>query len=109
MLAVLVVLLVPSLARANPDLRWETIETEHFWIHYRAQDVEFAERTAMQAERAYRKVTVQLGHRVRLKTHVVIADDTDNANGLANAEPLQRVRLNVTAPASVGGTLRATR
>lgn len=97
-LALLCCLLFPALARANPDLHWRTLETEHFYFHYHAQDEAFVDRAAQTGERAYRRVTRLLGHEPFLKTHVVIDDGVDFSNGLANAVPFPRIRLNVAAP-----------
>jgi len=95
----LVLLLMSGPARAgNPDLKWRTLETEHFYVHYYAGEEEIAERVAFVAERAYRNLTVALGHAVFLKTHVVLTDDTDVANGRATAVPYPRISAFATAP-----------
>src|SRR5690606_5605364 len=92
-------LLGPTAALAgNPDLRWRTIETEHFYVHYYAGEEEIAERVAMVAERAYARLTQAWGHRVYSKTHIVLTDDTDTANGFANTVPYPNVRAFATAP-----------
>lgn len=92
-------LLGPTAALAgNPDLRWRTIETEHFYVHYYAGEEEIAERVAMVAERAYARLTQAWGHRVYSKTHIVLTDNTDTANGFANTVPYPNVRAFATAP-----------
>ncbi len=89
-------------ARAgNPDLRWRTLETEHFYIHYAVGQEEAAERTAISAERAYDTLSVSWGHRVFLKTHISLTDSTDLANGSATSVPFPRIVANVTAPESL--------
>lgn len=85
----------------NPDRRWRTITTEHFHIHYAAGQEEFAARTAVAAERAYRELALDWGHPVRQRIHVVVTDATDFANGRATVTPFPRVILNVTAPESM--------
>jgi hypothetical protein len=92
----------PSPAKAgNPDLRWRTLETEHFYVHYYAGEEEVAERVAAVAERAYGDLSVAYGHRVYLKTHIRVVDTTDVANGRATANPYAHVTAYVTAPTSL--------
>lgn len=85
----------------NPDYRMRTLETEHFYIHYYASEEEVADRVALTAERAYTRVTSLLGNGVYLKTHVILVDSTDSANGFANAVPFPRITLFATAPGSM--------
>lgn len=86
-------------ARAgNPDLRWRTIETEHFFVHYYATEEEAAERVAMVAEQAYSELSVAWGHRVFLKIHITLTDNQDTANGRATAVPFPQITAYATAP-----------
>jgi len=82
----------------NPDLRWRTIETEHFFIHYYAGEEEAADRVAMIAERAYDELSMGWGHRVFLKTHITLTDTQDTANGRATAVPFPQITAYATAP-----------
>ncbi len=82
----------------NPDLRWRTLETEHFYIHYYATEEEAAERVAMVAEKAYEELTLGWGHPVFLKIHVTLSDNQDTANGSATAVPFPQIRAFATAP-----------
>lgn len=84
--------------RANPELEFRTITTEHFVIHYHVGAEEIADRTAMLAERAYARLTLELAHAPSLRTHIVITDSTDGSNGFANAIPFPRIRLFSAAP-----------
>ena len=88
-------------ARANPDLRWRTLTTEHFVVHYHDQHARIAEVAAAQAERAWAEVGERFGHVPRRRTHIVLRDDTDTANGSATAVPFPRISLNVAAPDSM--------
>jgi hypothetical protein len=96
--ALLVVLLPAREVAANPDLKFRTITTEHFIIHYHVGAELIADRTAMLAERAYERLTVGLGHAPSLRTHIIITDTTDASNGFANAIPYPRIRLFAAAP-----------
>ncbi len=90
--------LAPTPARANPELEFRTITTEHFIIHYHQGEEEVADRVAMLAERAYSRLTLALAHAPKLRTHIVITDSTDSSNGFANAIPFPRIRLFTAAP-----------
>ncbi len=96
--ALLLVLLPTREAGANPDLKFRTITTEHFVIHYHVGEELVADRIAMLAERAYGRLTLGLGHAPSLRTHIVITDTTDASNGFANAVPYPRIRLFAAAP-----------
>lgn len=85
-------------AAGNPDLQFRTLTTEHFIIHYHTGEEEIADRTAMLAERAFDRLTLQLGHAPKLRTHIIITDTTDASNGFANAVPFPRIRLFSPAP-----------
>lgn len=89
-------------ARAdNRDLRWRTLETDHFYIHYYQGNEVAAERSAMLLERAHARLSAGFGHSPWLKTHVRLTDHTDSANGLANTTPFPRIEAYVTAPDSM--------
>ncbi|PRP92653.1 translocation protein TolB [Enhygromyxa salina] len=94
-------LLPGATAHANPDLKFRTITTEHFVIHYHVGEEEVADRAAMLAERAYERLTLGLAHAPSLRTHIVITDTTDSSNGFANAVPYPRIRLFAAAPGSM--------
>lgn len=92
-------LLWPATARAgDPDQRWRTIETEHFYVHYLVGDEDAAERVAAVAERAYDRLTVAWGHEIFLKTHISLYDNQDTANGRATAVPFPQIIAYTTAP-----------
>ena len=93
--------LLPARAQANQDLEFRTIDTEHFIIHYPVGTEEVADRVAMLAERAYDRLTLALAHEPRLRTHIIITDTTDAANGFANAVPFPRIRLFTSSPANL--------
>ncbi|MEZ4453066.1 MAG: hypothetical protein R3B09_26635 [Nannocystaceae bacterium] len=83
------------------DRRWKSLETEHFHVHYQAGVEEAAARAAMLAERAYARLSVDLGHATFLKVQLILSDDTDSANGRANAAPYPWIRGFVAAPDSM--------
>ncbi|HEY0134687.1 MAG TPA: hypothetical protein VGB85_11420, partial [Nannocystis sp.] len=96
------ILLAPQDARANSrDLKWRTLQTTHFVIHYHQGEEDAAERASRLLERAHARLSVGLGHEPFLRTQVVIVDNTDEANGVANAVPFPRLTANLTAPNSM--------
>ena len=90
-----------SAQAASRDLKWKTLETEHFYVHYYAGEEEAAARAVMHLERAYERLTVAYAHEPFLKTHVTMVDNTDSANGSATAVPFVRINGFVTAPSSM--------
>lgn len=89
----------PRSARADDgQLRWMTIETEHFVINYYEPNEDLARRVAQVAERSHAVLSVALGHVPDEKCQVVIVDDTDGANGFASVLPRNAITLFATAP-----------
>lgn len=83
---------------ADPDRQWQTIETEHFVIHYPVPLEAVARRLGVVAERAHRVLVPVLRYLPEGKTLVVLHDDTDSANGFANVTPRNAVTIFATAP-----------
>lgn len=103
MAAVLVLgALGPLPARAatlyDPDLTWTTRVTPHFYIHYHQGLEGLAERLAGVAEAVYARETPRFGWAPKGRTHVVLTDQTDLANGLTTVVPYDLVVLNATLP-----------
>jgi hypothetical protein len=95
----LVVWLLPQAAAAgDPDQRWRTIESEHFYVHYIVGEEDAAERVSASAEQAYDRLTVAWGHEVFLKIHISLYDNQDTANGRATAVPFPQIIAYTTAP-----------
>lgn len=99
-------LLLPLQARAeDPTLDWKTIETEHFYIHYYKSSRHSLRGAALQAARAaeaaHARLAPALRHTPSGKTHIVLTDDADGANGSAQIVPMNIVRLLVTAPGTL--------
>jgi hypothetical protein len=86
-------------ARAgDPYLRWYTVVTPHFRVHYHGGLEDIAQRTANSAESVYARLVPQLSWAPKEVTEIVITDDTDSANGSASTLPYNTVRLFATAP-----------
>jgi hypothetical protein len=97
-LAILAILVTTAIARADGSLVWETIESPHFVIHYYRPNGDYAHRLAVVAEKAHDLLVGPLGHDPIDKTHIVVTDDTDGANGFAQVIPRNQVNVFVTAP-----------
>jgi len=67
----------------HPELKWLTIETPHFFVHYH----EGAERTAREiariAEQIYKPVTSLYLYEPNGKVHFIVRDHDDFSNGVA--------------------------
>jgi len=70
-----------------PSARWMTLETPHFELHFYPEERDFAEKSALIAERAYRLITRYLNWEPRGRTSVLLIDQTDAANGGASSVP----------------------
>lgn len=106
LLAVVLSTLAGSQASGDdPSLRWRTITTPHFYVHYyisdRQDETEVGRRIARACERAHATLAPMLKHSPSTRTHVVVTDNTDGANGSAQIVPMNIIRLYVTGPTSL--------
>lgn len=89
----------------DPSLDYRTITTPHFRVHYAERWRDFAERVARVAEESHRILVPLLANEPRMRTHVVVDDSIDVANG--SASTLGRNTINILAqppgPTSVLG------
>jgi len=91
----------PSVATAasyNPELTWRTLTTEHFRIHFHGGEEKLADETAQLAEEIWAEMTAELRWSPKLKTEIVLVDNTDSANGYAMTLPQNTIVIFVTAP-----------
>ena len=83
---VLALLCAPARADAgDPYLRFWTLSTPHFRVHYHEGLESIAERAASIAERAHRLLVPHLAGAPDDITNIVLIDDSDSANGIASA------------------------
>jgi hypothetical protein len=82
----------------DPSLRWRTLDTEHFSVHfaehYRAQGRLAAE----VAEAVYPRITEWLRWKPESRTHIVVVDSLDPANGLASPLPFNFMGIVLSPP-----------
>ncbi len=95
--------LVGDARAGDPSRVWMTIETDHFVVHYYQPLDDVGRRVAVVAERAHQVLSVEMGRIPDEKTHVVVVDDTDGANGFANVLPRNRITIFATAPIGESG------
>ena len=101
LLALLCCLSLRTASANSRDQKWRTLQTEHFQIHYYNGSEAAAERSAQVLERAHARLSVGLGHSPYLRTHVVLNDATDSANGSATVFSFPQIEANVTSPDSL--------
>jgi hypothetical protein len=103
--AVFVGLVVLAGARAaagatlfDPALRFRTIATEHFVIYFHQGADRLAARLAVIAEQTWNEVRLPFGQTAPRRTHVVLADQSEAANGWATPLPYNTIVLNAAWP-----------
>jgi len=83
---------------ADPALRWRTLQTAHFEIHFAEQSRAEAQRVAAIAERVYARTTRLLDWEPRRRTQVVLFNSGDFANGFASPVPYNAAGIFLTPP-----------
>lgn len=83
---------------ATPGRRWRTMETPHFLLHFHEGLYPLALRAARSLEDAHGRLVPLLGAEPRRRTEVVLADDTDDANGWATASLRPQITLLAEPP-----------
>ncbi|MBN2192682.1 MAG: PD40 domain-containing protein [Polyangiaceae bacterium] len=82
----------------DPYIDWYTIETPRYHIHYHGGLERHAQRLANLTEAIGERLEREMRWHPQHVTHVIITDDTDDANGSATVRPHELVRLYATAP-----------
>jgi dipeptidyl aminopeptidase/acylaminoacyl peptidase len=70
-----------------PDVRWFTLETPHFRVHFYENERAIAQRTAIVAERGFRLLTRYLNWMPSGRINLTLNDQTDFADGFASSVP----------------------
>ncbi|UCD85976.1 MAG: PD40 domain-containing protein [Deltaproteobacteria bacterium] len=82
----------------DPDLVWRTIETTHFYIHYHQGEEEISQRTANIAEEVHSVLVPLMEWEPSGRTNIVLADNTDIANGFATTFPYNTIFVFIAPP-----------
>jgi hypothetical protein len=90
--------LAPAATRVDPALRFRRVSTPHFVIYFHQGEDRLAERLATIAEETWRALQTALGHEPPRRTHVVLADQTEIANGWATPLPYDTIMLTASWP-----------
>ena len=98
LLALTTILAGGAEAQVAPDARWWTFDTPHFQVHYQDGLEDLARRAAARAEEARVLLTDALVPPPPGRVHLVVADNLDYANGLANLFPRNRIIVYAHAP-----------
>jgi hypothetical protein len=82
----------------DPSLRWRTLETANFSVHFPAEHRAHARAVARLAESVYPRITRLLQWHPASRTHVVVLDTEDFANGYASPLPFNYFAIFLTQP-----------
>lgn len=82
----------------EPAPDWQTADTAHFRINYRAPWRVQAERVARIAEQVYPKVTKSLAWEPRGRTEILLIDQYDLANGFSTPLPYNIIGVFMAPP-----------
>jgi hypothetical protein len=82
----------------DPGQPWQTADSAHFRIHYRAAQRGQAEAVAAAAERIYGKVTQALQWQPRSRTEIVVYSELDQANGFTTPLPFSLIGVFLAPP-----------
>ncbi len=85
-------------ASFDPGKEWKSIWTKHFRVHFPERLTPVAQKTARILEELYPKVTAQWNWEPFRYTEVVVVDNTDEANGMANLIPYNWILIYAVAP-----------
>ncbi|MFO1285288.1 MAG: hypothetical protein U1F49_01285 [Rubrivivax sp.] len=83
---------------ADPTPPWDTAESAHFRVHYRASQRTQAEAVARAAERAWPRVTQALAWEPKSRIDVVVYSELDISNGFSTPLPFSMIGVFLTPP-----------
>src|SRR5262245_2793 len=97
----LLIALLPVLAvgatRYDPRLRFQTIHTARFDIHFHQGEESLARRLAAFVEEAATEVDAAVGAAMG-RVHIILVNQDDVANGWATPVPYNTIEISVAAP-----------
>jgi hypothetical protein len=85
-------------SRFDPALRFRSVATEHFIIYFHRGEERLAARLAQITEDVRRRLAPTLGVPRQGRTHVVLADQSELANGWASPLPYNTIVINAASP-----------
>src|SRR6187200_2932045 len=84
--------------RYDPLLRFRSIATPHFFIHYHQGEEAEALRLSLIAEEVHADLSARMEHAPKGRTHVVLVDQTDDPNGWATPVPYNLIEVTAVPP-----------
>jgi hypothetical protein len=100
-LALLAISTEAAAAAHDPRLRFRSLAAEHFVIYYHQGEEHLARRLVAIAEDTWRRLAPPLGVTPPSRTHVVLVDEADDANGAASPLPYNTIIVTAAWPAGV--------
>ncbi len=97
LLSVLLLAAASSYA-ADPSLNWKTHVGEHFLIHYPPSLKSYVSKVDYLAEQSHQNLSEFFNWRPVNKTHVILLDEFDQANGFASPIPNNAMTLFMQPP-----------
>jgi WD40-like Beta Propeller Repeat len=97
LLFVLLATAAGAATRYDPRLRFRTISTTRFDIHFHQGEEQLARRLARIAEEVADRLAPELG-RPRGRVHVILVSQTDLSNGFATPIPYNLIEINAVPP-----------
>lgn len=85
-------------SRLDPRFRFRTLTTAHFQIHFHQGEDALAARLAVIAEEVWPRVGGALGVDAPRRTHVIVGDQSELANGWATPFPYNTIFVTAAAP-----------
>jgi hypothetical protein len=82
----------------DPSLRWRTLDTEHFSVHFAEHYRSQAQVVAEVAESVYPRVTGWLKWKPESRTQIVVLDSLDFSNGYASPFPFNFIGIILSPP-----------
>ena len=84
----------PTIRRST----FKSIVTPHFIVHFHQGEEQLAARLARIAERVHDAVAKAGSHAPSRRTHIILADQNDYANGGATVVPWNAIQIDATPP-----------
>ncbi len=82
----------------DPKLKWNTLSTPHFNIHYHDGEEEVAHRMTVIAEQVYAEQSPKFKWKPWGRTEVVVTDTTDVSNAFTTTLPYNYILLFIATP-----------
>lgn len=97
---------VETVAPIAEDESWQTLESQHFRIHFTTSQYSQASRAGVIAEGVHQRLVNFFNWKPSSPTHIVLVDDFDLSNGWATPFPRSQMRLYLSPPDQLHGLER---